>query len=216
MVGDVSIEAVHKIRNLGVIFDENLNMSEHITNICRTVNFHLHNLRNINKFLSKDARGILVHALIFSHLDYCNSLLYGLPTYQIARLQRVQNAAARFVCQVPKFDHIQHHLKTLHWLPVKYRILFKIAVLTYKAITNQAPAYLKDMIVHNTSRYQLRSSASITLKVPRSNHRTLGDRAFAVASPTVWNSLPATIRDLNALGTFKSHLQTHYFALAYL
>lgn len=212
-VGVASIEKVHTVCNLGVIFDENLNMSSHITKIC---NFHLYNLRSMRKFLTKEASIILVHSLIFSQLDYCNALLYGLPDYQIRRLQFVQNAAARFVSQTLKYDHIKHILKELHWLPIKYRILYKIALLTFKAINNLTPIYITDMIIRRTTRYQLRSSSSTCLEVPRSKHKTLGDRAFAIAAPTVWNSLPVSLREINSLGKFKSELKTFYFNLAFL
>ena len=215
-VGVDDIQASTKVRNLGVIFDDHLNMSAHITKTCKAAQFHLHNLRSIRKFLTKEAAETLVHSLIFSLLDYCNALLYGLPSYQIARLQRVQNAAARFLCNTSKYDHISPILKSLHWLPVKYRILFKIAIITFKALTDQAPSYLQEMIIRQSnSRYALRSDSSIFLKIPRSRHKTLGDRAFAVAAPTVWNALPSTVRDAATLGQFKTRLKTHYFKIAF-
>ena len=191
-------------------------MSAHITKVCRVARFHLHNLRTIRKFLTKEASETLVHALIFSQLDYCNSLLYGLPACQIDRLQKVQNAAARFLLHKSKFDHITQSLKDLHWLPVRYRIKYKIGIITFKALTNQAPAYIQDMIVqqHN-SRYTLRSDSAITLVVPRTKQRTLGDRAFAVAAPNLWNDLPKAIRAATSIEQFKGQLKTHYFHLAY-
>ena len=76
----------------------------------------------------------LVHALVISRLDYCNSVLYGLPAYQIAKLQRVQNAAAILVYMVPKFAHISPYLMEIHWLPIKFRIEFKVLTLTFQAI----------------------------------------------------------------------------------
>ena len=78
----------------------------------------LYNICQIRRFLTPDVTRILIHALVTSHLDYCNSLLYGIPQYQFNRLQRILNAAARVVCQVPRFEHITPSLKKLHWLPV--------------------------------------------------------------------------------------------------
>ncbi len=76
-----------------------------------------------------------------SRLDYCNSLYYGLPANQLNTLQRVQNAAARLICNVSRFDHITPTLKDLHWLPVKFRIDFKILLIVFKALHGLAPDY---------------------------------------------------------------------------
>ena len=84
---------------------------------------HLHNLRRIKKYLSRDSLITLVHAFITSRLDYCNGLLFGLPKAQIAKLQRVQNAAARLILGIGKFSHITPALYELYWLPVSLRIL---------------------------------------------------------------------------------------------
>jgi hypothetical protein len=84
------------IKNLGSWLDSNLNLTTHITKVCKACFFHLHNIRRIKKYLSRDNLLILVHAFITSRLDYCNSLFYGLPGKQISKLQRFKNAAARF------------------------------------------------------------------------------------------------------------------------
>ena len=83
----------------------------------------------------------LIHAIVTSHLDYCNSLLYGIPQYQIDRLQKVLNASARVICRVPRFDRITLTLIKLHWLPIKFRIQFKVALLVYKVLNGMAPSY---------------------------------------------------------------------------
>ena len=88
----------------------------------------------------------LIHAFVTSKLDYCNALLNGLPKYQINRLQLVLNTAARVVTHTRKYEHITPVLIGLHWLPVSYRITFKILLLTYKALNNLAPSYLSDLL----------------------------------------------------------------------
>ena len=106
----------------------------------------------------------LVHAFVTSRLDYCNSLLYGLPSSQLAKVQRVQNAAARVVCRLPKFCRITPVLQELHWLPIKFRIQFKILVITFKAIHGMAPDYICNLIsIKKKSRYNLRSEDTVRL-----------------------------------------------------
>ena len=110
-------------------------MEKHVTNICKKAN-----VGSICNVLSESATKQLVHSLIFSQLDYCNSLLNGLPQYQLNRIQRVQNNAARVVCRIKKFDHVTLTLKALHWLPLKERIDFKTLLLTYKCLHDKAPS----------------------------------------------------------------------------
>ncbi len=111
-----------------------MSMSVHVGKVCSKAFRSLYNIRQIRKFLTPDSTKIQIHALVTLHLDYCNSLLYGIPQYQFNRLQRILNAAARVVCVVPKFDHISPILKKLHWLPVRYCVEFKIALLVFKVL----------------------------------------------------------------------------------
>ena len=88
----------------------------------------------------------LIPAFDSSRVDYCNGLLYGLPAYQLDKPQRVQNAAARLIFQESKYCHVGPLLYNLHWLPVKFRIDFRMLLLTYKAINDLAPIYLQELI----------------------------------------------------------------------
>ena len=111
----------------------------------------------IRKYLSRSSSETLIHALITSRLDYCNSLLYGLPKYQLSKLQRVMNASARLVYCAPKSCHITPLLCELHWPPVCYRIKYKIILLTFKVLHGMGPYYLRHLIsVLPLSRYNLR------------------------------------------------------------
>ena len=118
-----------KASNIGVLFDESLSMVPQVTAICKSAFYHLRKISLIRKYLTFDAAQLLFHALVTSKLDYCNSLLYGLPKRVIKQLQRVQNADARFVTVSPKFCHITPVLANLHWLPIELRIEFKVLTL---------------------------------------------------------------------------------------
>ena len=104
-------------------------------------------LSKIRDCLSPADTEKLVQAFISSKLDSGNSLLYGLPTFLIDRLQNVQNAVAHIITRTKKYDHIKPVLKQLHWLPVNQRIDYKILLLTYKALNGQAPSYITELLV---------------------------------------------------------------------
>ena len=149
----------------------------------------------------------MVHAFIIGRIDYCNSLLFGLPSVDLLKLQHLQNAAARLISSVPRYSHITPVLCSLHWLPVKFRIDFQI----------QAPGYLIDlMAIKEQPRYDLRSANGLILKYPSLKvKKTLGDRAFSSAAPNLWNNLPLHIRLEDNFERFKSFLKTHLFRLAF-
>ncbi|KAK3570901.1 hypothetical protein QTP86_029372, partial [Hemibagrus guttatus] len=128
---------------LGVTMDNQLSFSYHVTNVTRSCRFLLYNIRRIRPFLSTQATQVLVQSLVISRLDYCNSLLAGLPLNAIRPLQMIQNAAARLVFNLPKFSHTTPLLLSLHWLPVAACIRFKTLMLAYKAKNGPAPSYSK-------------------------------------------------------------------------
>jgi len=103
-VGDHAIDPSVNVKNLGPIFDNSKSMDSQINQVCKTAFYHIHNIRRISKCLSEESLKSLVHAFVTSRLDYCNSQLYGLPKYQISKLQRVQTAAARLITNTNKYD----------------------------------------------------------------------------------------------------------------
>ena len=168
MVGTSKVPlASSAVRNLGAWFDPELTMNTHVNKLCSAAYFHLFNLRPIRRYLSQATCEQLVHAFITSRIDYCNSLLYGLPAKQLDKIQRVQNTAARIIFRLPKFCPITPSLFSLHWLPVRYRIDFKICLLTFKAIHGSAPSYLRKLVVVKENRYRLRSSNQLLLCMPK-------------------------------------------------
>ena len=145
-VGNSTINNSSVVKNLGCWFDANLSMSKHITNVCNSAFFYLHNIRSIKIYLHEDSLHTLVHAFITNRLLYCNSLLYGASKEQIAKIQCVQNAAARLLMHVGKRSHITPILYQLHWLPIQARIKFKIILFNFKAVHNLAPSYINPLV----------------------------------------------------------------------
>lgn len=203
------------VSDLGVVIDRQLGMADQVAALCRSCFFQLRQLRTVRCSLTADAVATLVHAFISSRLDYCNSLLVGIGEGLLQRIQRVQNAAARLVTGTRKYEHITPVLRALHWLPVRQRIVFKIAMLVYKCLHNLAPSYLADELLPLESvpgREQLRSASNRELFVPRTKTKLFGPRAFAVCGPTVWNDLPSELRNPDlTVCTFARELKTFLF-----
>ncbi len=145
-----------------------------------------------------------------SRLDYCNALLGGCPASSINKLQIVQNAAAGVLTRSRKYNHITLILQSLHWLPIKFCISYKILLLAYKAINDLAPAYLTNLLSRYNPTRSLRSQNSGLLVVPRIAKSTKGGRTFSYLAPKLWNSLSDT------LSLFKSRLNTHLFSQAFI
>ena len=198
-------------RNLGVIFDSNLNFKNHISSICRSSFFHIRQLRQIRSSLDKSSAIVLANALVHSKIDYCNSLLNGLPNTSTIRLQYVQNSLARVVCNTTKFrSHSASLLKGLHWLPISERIKFKISSVTFKVINYRKPSYQAELIPSYQPSRDLRSSGTNLLSVPNIRS-SIGRRSFSFAAPTIWNSLPPDLRSCACITTFQGKLKTHLF-----
>ena len=201
---DEKIQPKPSARNLGVIIDQCLDLTDHVNKICVSCQYHLRNIAKIRKYLSEDTSQILVHEFISSKLDNCNSLLYGLPKHLLNRLRLIQKTAARIVLS-KRFDHITPILFKLHWLPLGYRRHFKILLLVYKCLNGLAPTYLR----------LLRSSSQNFLAVPRTRLKTYGDRAFSAAAPGLWDQLPPELRSVTSVDQFRSQSKTYLFKLDY-
>ena len=212
IIGDCEINPSEQARNIGAIFDSHMSMCKHVAAVCKSAYFHLRCIRSIRHLLDENTTMTLVHAFVTSRLDNGNALLHKLPGYLLDDLQKVQNCAARLVVKASKYDHITGILKDLHWLPVRQRIQFKILLMVFKGLHNMAPEYMSDMVTYyDPNRGDRRSKGCKKLVVPRSKLVTYGDRAFEVAAPTLWNSLPSHIRMVDNINVFKRTLKTHLF-----
>ena len=200
------------IRDIGVVLDNGLDMSAQVSNACRGAYFHLFRIAMIRKCLDTAACKTLVHSLVTSRIDYGNAVLYGISARLLHRLEMVQRSAARVVLRIRRGDRrsMTEALKLLHWLPVKWRVEYKLLVLVFRALHDHA-----SLITQYVPSRALRSAGQALLTVPRHNLERYGQRSFACAGPTLWNALPEDIRVIANINAFKSKLKTHYFKVAF-
>ena len=174
-------------------------------------------IKSICKYITKEACPTLVIMLCMSHLDYSNALLYGLPKKTIKRYQVIQNMCAKLVLGRSKYSSSTDALKCLHWLPIQWRITYKIGLLTFKCINKAAPRYLRELItIRNPAQENMHSNTKgPMLEIPKIKHKTFAARSLKYAAPMTWNSLPEQIRTCNNLANFKSLLKTHLYRQAF-
>ena len=213
LVGNKLIKASSSVRNIGAYLDQNLKMDVQVKLTCKSAWFHLYNISRIRCFLTSDQAKSVTHAYVTSKLDFNNVLLAGVPQYLTSKLQMVQNAAAKLITGSKKHDHVTPILHSLHWLPIYQRIIFKVLLLTFKALQGDGPLYLQELLLLHQSPRNLRSSSSpFLLKVPRSKLKTFGDKSFSFVAPEQWNKLPVHIRTSSSVDSFKSSLKTLLFS----
>ena len=168
-----------KVKNLGVMLDNDMSMSSYVSALCKGVYFKLRQIGSVRQCLTSDVAKTLVSSMIMSKIDYCNSLLAGVSVDKIKKLQIAQNNAARLVLKKKKFDHATPMLMELHWLPVQQRIEYKTAVMCHKCIYGAAPTYLTELLEVYSPNRSLRSSNDKTvLKTPSKHYKSYGERSF--------------------------------------
>ena len=213
-VGDAIVPSSKSARNLGVIFNEDLNMESQVRAICRSAKFHLRNISKIRPFLDNSVTERVIHSLITCRLDTANSLLIGTPKYVIDMMQGVQNCAVRLLFCQPKYTSVSHLIRKAHWLPVHLRILYKVLLLTYNAMNSIGPSYISRLLPMYQPPRVLRSQNKkmIDRRSTQFNYATLGGRAFHSRARSAWNDLPLELKNSPNTNTFKKRLKTHLFS----
>jgi len=217
-IGADVITTVSSVQDLGIYLDSDLSMRTHISKTVSDCFAVLRQIRSIRLSVTRPVLQSLVASLVLTRLDYGSSTLAGLPARQLNRLQSIINSAAHLVYSARRSEHVSPLLRELHWLRIPERIDFHLAVLVYRCMNGTTPRYLGSELQRVTdieSRRRLRSALSPSLHVPRSLHRTIGDRAFTIAAAKIWNTLPPVITSLLSLGAFKRALKTEMFRRSY-
>ena len=203
------------VRNLGAFIDNELSMQEHVSKTVQACNFHLRNISKIRSFLDTDITKMLVTSFVLSRLDYCNSLLTGAPKNLIGKLQKIQNRAAKLVSKDKGRAHVTPILYDLHWLPVEFRIDFKILCFAYKCLNDLSPIYLSELVSPYRPGRALRSAHENLMNVNMSKPSTFRRKAFSIAAPALWNMTSHNTRMSLTFETFKKNLKTELFHRAF-
>ena len=140
------LQVAPKLKLLGVTIDSRLQFDCHAKDIARACNYHTHALRHLRSLLSDHLAQTVACSIIASRLDYCNAMLYGVPATTFDVLQQAQNNLARVVCQRGGRTNARPLLWSLHWLPMKQQVTYKMVTLTFKVLSLSTPAYLNDLI----------------------------------------------------------------------
>jgi hypothetical protein len=202
------------VKLLGVHLDSALSMDRHVSEVVRGCSYHTRALRHIRPLLSFDAAKLIAQGVVTARLDYCNSLLCRTSDGNIDRLQVAQNALARAVCAAPWSASATELRRSLHWLPVRQRVDYKLAVITYRTRQSGVPNYMASLIQDYRPTRTLRSSDCLLLRQPFVKLE-IAKKAFSFGAPHVWNALSNECRLSPTLCTFKSLLKTELFSLAY-
>ena len=180
-----TIDRCSTVRYLRGYLNPQLDFKEHINTKCKAAILNILRIHNIRRYVDKDITHLLFKSLAFSHLDYADSLLTGLSAKTIKIMQNVQKLAAKVILGKHKSESSTEYLKTLHWLPIKSRIHYKVCTFIFKSLHGIAPAYLSKLITIKQQRRQgLRSeNMENILEVPRTKRKTFALQAFIVYEP---------------------------------
>ena len=187
--------------------DNRLSFEKHVIDLKKKCFRTLRNIQKIKFLLTTAQIKTIVNSLVISCLDYCNGLFIGASEKILHQLQLIQNSAAKTVMGKYKHDHMDDDLKRLHWLDIKKRIVFKVALLSHKAITGNAPTYLQELFQYAHHGHTLK------LMVPYASS-TAGLRSFSYVGPKIYNNLPDSVKTCVSTEMFKSALKTYLFTLS--
>jgi hypothetical protein len=204
-VAGIDIPFRPTVRDLGVTLDSSLTFHTYITHVCRKSFIRLRLVSRLRKSISTAHYAMLTSSLVLSNLEYCAALFLQLPTTILSKLQLVINAVFRSVYRLKKSDHISDLQRSKGCRSIQQRVHLRVASILFKALHQNAPGYIAQMLIPHSSGRGLRSDSKNLLFCPRVSS-AIGSRAFSVAAPVLWNSLPQDVRDASSLAQLQNRM----------
>ena len=202
------------VRSLGAYIDGTLTMQKMINEFVSSCYFNLKKLKNIKFSLPTEARLLVVKAFILNKLDFCNILFCCISSRQMQQLEKVMKDAIRFVYNLKKRDSVSASMKMAHFLPVSFRVKYKVCLFAFKILNGLAPSYLNNFVVKAIpSEFNLRSNQDDMKLMELSG--TANTKTIKSQMIQYWNCLPYNVRISSSITIFKRNLKTYYFNQAF-
>ena len=192
IIDSITFVPCNNVKNLGFIFDDNLNFSDQIANVCKSTNYQLYKIRSIKKFLPFRISKMLIESLVMPRINYCCSLYYGLPTTSTKSLDRIIRSSIRVLHHVKLYGHesVNYHLVNSKLLNMNKKCTFSYLKLIFKVLKNRLPSYLIDILQFKIYKRNLRNASIRLLQKKNYKLKRYGKRYFSVAAIDLWNALP--------------------------
>jgi hypothetical protein len=209
LVNGIQVQPVDKARNLGVIFDSNLDFHEHISTVTNKISSFLRLIARNRSSFNRSACRLLIQSYVCSRFTYCLSIFGSTDKTRMNKLQLMQNYAARVIYGIGKFDHVSHLIQKLEWLRIDNLYTYRLGLMTSKCFSSLVPGYLSELICNNSRnhKYNTRYKDALLLPKIRTNY---GKMTFTYKASEFWNSISLTLRSLPYrmfLGPFKNSFQ---------
>jgi hypothetical protein len=203
-ISETVIICKSSVRDLGVIIDNSLTMDDHVSKVCRSAFSQLRLISRQNRVMNFKTRLAAVRALVFPHLNYCSSLLFGISKKRLKRIDRVISSSARLVLR--NKQGTSGFMSQYRWLKMDQLVQVRLLSMLHSVLNTSHPIYLRQLLNEPLSQRQTRSSNQNLLDIPRCR-TTVGERRFSVAASRLWNNLPQNIRELSAPQPFKQRIE---------
>lgn len=209
-INDYKINNVKSQKVLGIVIDENLNWTPHVEYLCATISSRISLLKQLAAYVPVNIQKLFYQNYILPLIDYGSNAWGTTSNTNIERLNKLQKRAARIILKADFMTPSADMFKTLDWMPVNSRLIYNKAVFIYKALNDQTPAYISNLLkpTTETCTRTLRSSETCSLIVPRSR-TALCDGSFSCSAPKLWNSLPNAVKKAPSLNVFKKTIKEH-------
>ena len=198
------------VKNLGVVLDEDMSWSHQCSSISRKVFYRLHSLRKLQKSLPQPIKRTLILTLILPLIEYADVIFPNITVELSDKLERIQNACIRFICNLRKYDHITESRKQLSFLKLSSRRKIHSLILLHRVLQSDNPSYLRSKFSYLSDHgLPTRSQDSLLLAITPHN-TNFYDRSYVISTSRLWNQLPQEIRVTQSRKTFKKKLFEHF------